>query len=568
MAQYRIAILSNFTYDTIVPYLKKVLFSMDSRAEFYLCPFNQYAQEILNPESGLYKFNPDVVILALEGERLFADLIEYPYDLENTDKEAIIEDILSQIDSFFQLLTDRLSAMVLFHNFIIPSITPFSVLDTKYVLGVKEIYYKLNTGLCEISRRYRSVFVFDIESIGAEFGKKNLREEKLRYLAAMDLTDDFLEVVSKEYLRYLRPLRGIRKKCLVLDLDNVLWGGIIGEDGLSGIRLGHQAPGNAYLSFQKAVLGLYKRGIILAVNSKNNFDDAIEAFRKHPEMVLKEEYFASIKINWNDKASNMKEISEEIGIDLDSFVFIDDSPIERKIVRDLLPQVEVPEMPDDAALFKNTLMSLQSFESISITEEDKKRGSLYLQEKKRRKHKASFQNLDDFLMSLETKCYVRNVDEISLSRVCQLIQRTNQFNLTSRRYTETQLQSFLDKDNILFLSLSVKDVFGNNGIVGVAIIIKGQNEAGDIDTFLISCRVLGRSIEQAFLTEAINRLKSKGVKRLSATFIPTKKNFPSKDFLKNAGFENIPAPGPNMYRWILDCEKACKIPKWIEVDNE
>jgi FkbH-like protein len=566
MLEYRIAILSNFTFDSILRHIDQALKKIDSRAQYYIAPFNQYAQEILAQDSPLYRFGPEVIVLALEGERLFGNILHFSYNAGRNEREKNISSTLSQIEAFFKALSQRCAATVLCHNFISPLRPPLGILDTKQELGVKEVYQRLNQGLWELSRRYPAVFIFDIESLSAGFGKKNTREEKLHYLAAMDLSEDFLAEVAEEYLRYLKPLKGLAKKCLVLDLDNVLWGGIIGEDGPGGIKLGQAPPGNIYLSFQQAVLDLHNRGVILCINSKNNFADAMEAFRKHPDMILKEEHFACLKINWNDKAANLKEISKELNLTTDSFVFIDDSPFERALIKRAMPEVAVVDLPEDPALFKKALESLDYFEAFSLTQEDKNRGFLYAQDRKRREFKGSFKSLDEFLKGLKIRCCVKPADEILLSRAAQLIQRTNQFNLTTPRYNETQLRNFLQDEKALFLTLSLNDIFGDNGMVGVAV-AANVRDRWELDTFLLSCRILGRKAEHAFMAGLIGRLKEKGAAQIFATFIPSKKNAAAEHFLADFGFEPVEAGSGGPGRWHFDFRKKIDFPEWIELTD-
>ena len=361
-------------------------------------------------------------------------------------------------------------------------------------------------------------------------------------------------------LSYVKAFLGKSKKCIVLDLDNTLWGGVVGEDGLDGIKLGSTPPGNAFVEFQKRLLALHQRGIILAINSKNNFDDAMHVIKNHPSMILREDHFASIKINWIDKVSNLKEIATELNIGLDSMVFFDDDPINREFVKMNIPQVHTVDIDDDPAMYAQILMQLNEFDLLQITEDDSKRGSMYLEEKNR-KNLMESTTLDDFLKQLEIKTKIKKVDQFSLPRISQLSLKTNQFNLTTKRYQEEDILKFSQDEKILVYGAEVKDKFGDNGITGVYIIKKHNNEEWFIDTFLLSCRVIGRRIEDALMANILKQAKQEGVKRVKAQFIPTQKNHPASNFLPSYGFT---LEGDY---WVFSLENEIKYPENMEVTS-
>jgi FkbH-like protein len=353
------------------------------------------------------------------------------------------------------------------------------------------------------------------------------------------------------------------KKCLVLDLDNVLWGGIVGEDGLGGIKLGPTPEGSPFLEFQKCVLALYRRGVILAINSSNNPDDALEVFRKHPYMVLKEEHFASIRINWDDKISNMKSIAEEIDIGIDSLVFVDDSRVNRDLVRQALPEVTVIEIPQDPALYLKTLEEVRLFDSLQLTEEDKRRGQMYAEQRKRVEFQGVAGDITEYLKALDQVVTIENLSPLNLGRISQLSQKTNQFNTTTRRYLEGDIKKMADSGRFLIVGIKVQDKFGDSGLTGVAIVEK-KPEAWRIDSFLLSCRVIGRKVEDALLAYIKDQARTAGAKALTGEFIPTKKNAPAKDFYRTRDFSKT-SEADGVEVWEYGLQQPVAYPQFLQV---
>ena len=357
---------------------------------------------------------------------------------------------------------------------------------------------------------------------------------------------------------YIKPVLGLNKKCIVLDLDNTLWGGIIGEDGFNGIELGHTPNGKAYVEFQKKLLSLWQQGIILAINSKNNFEDAMKVINEHPNMILKEEHFASIQINWNDKALNLKQISNEINIGTDSMVFFDDDKLNQERIKQEFPLVLTVELTKDPSDYVKILEELKEFDVLSRTEEDNKRGKMYTQQRKRKEFEETVSDLNQFLDQLNIKVKIEDSNEFLIPRISQLTLKTNQFNLTTKRYQEEDIQKFTLDDNFKIGCANVQDKFGDNGITGV-FIIKKNDKVWNLDTFLLSCRVMGRGVENLILSHLLQDAKKNGIKEFIAEFIPTEKNKPSSNFLKENGFikrENY---------WVFDLEKNIEQPKHLEL---
>jgi FkbH-like protein len=321
------------------------------------------------------------------------------------------------------------------------------------------------------------------------------------------------------------------KKCIVLDLDNTLWGGIIGEEGQNGIQLSISPPGASFVAFQQALLDLYDRGVILAINSRNNFDDAMGVIRTHPNMILKEQHFAAMRINWNDKAVNIVELAKELNIGLDSMVFLDDDPTNRATVQAMIPEVEVPDLPKNPEEYAQFLLSLPYFPREAITNEDKMRGSMYVTERLRIEAEKSFPNKTEFLKNLGIELSIFEDDLISIARLSQMTEKTNQFNVNKISMTEEEVKNFIEHPEYKVFHGQVSDRFGTHGITNFAI-IKKSGETWEIEHFLMSCRVIGRGVEDAFLSAIGRFAKSSGVKHLSITFIPSEKNKPAQDFVE------------------------------------
>jgi FkbH-like protein len=377
-------------------------------------------------------------------------------------------------------------------------------------------------------------------------------------------------LLASEYANYIAACWGDVRKCIVLDLDNTLWGGIIGEDGMTGIQIGYEGIGLAFVDFQRELLNLQQKGILLAICSKNNPEDAYEVIRNHPAMVLREDHFATAQINWNDKAENIREIARRLNIGVDSLVFIDDNPVERQRVREAIPEVVVPEWPHDPCYYKRALCQIagEYFLKFDVTDDDRRRGEMYHAQAERKHLEENSGDLDAFLRSLQMKLTISTVDSQTMPRVAQLTQKTNQFNLTTRRYTESEIAAMSADVGCRIYWLKLEDRFGPNGIVGVLILRKQSTEWWHIDTFLLSCRVIGRTVEEAFLGYAVRDLKELGATCITGEYIPSAKNgivanlYGKLDFMPKGSDENRTT-------WALDLnQKSIKVPEWFEITDQ
>lgn len=413
-------------------------------------------------------------------------------------------------------------------------------MDILYAVPFTDDNYQLHTAVAEYNgvlyaaeASHKNVKVIDITEFTRRYKVPELFDWKFYFISQMGMSPKLNKDFKAWWDRKLDSISLKRKKCLVLDLDNTLWGGVLGEDGIEGVKIGGDYPGKAFLYWQEALLELSKSGVILTVCSKNNEQDVLDVWEKNPFMILKKEHFAAYRINWTDKATNIRELAAELNLGLDSFVFVDDNPTERELIKQMLPMVEVPEFPAQPyelmPFFKQLVEDY--FKVYSVTDEDKKKTEQYKQNAARAQAQASFADFDSFLESLDIQITIESANEFNVQRIAQMTQKTNQFNLTTHRYTDADVRGFIE-DGWKIWCISVADKFGDNGITG-AIMVTPE---GDIDTFLLSCRILGKGIEMAFVKTIVSLLLKDGLENLTASYSPTAKNAQVKDLWEKVGF--------------------------------
>lgn len=415
-----------------------------------------------------------------------------------------------------------------------------------------------NAHLYELSRKHLNVKVIDFKSFIVSAGQ-GVFDWRFYYISQSLINPKLNASFASWFQKQLDAIDGKRKKCLVLDLDNTLWGGILGEDGLEGIQLGNSYPGKAYYDFQIGLMQAKDSGVILTLCSKNNESDVLEYWEKHPAQVLKQNHIAAYRINWQDKATNIRELAEELNIGLDSMVFIDDNPAERERVKQELPMVSVPDFPKQPYLLPQFLKEVyqEHFQIYQLTAEDKKKTDQYIANAERKVFSQTFKNSDEYLASLLMELKVFKGDEYSIPRIAQMTQKTNQFNLTTPRLTEQDVWNFVHT-GAMVNCLGVKDRFGDNGIT-VASVISIEDKLASIDAFLLSCRILGRDIEKAYLFYLMNELQTRGIEIVTALYIPTAKNKQTENFYESCGFSYIQEEnGTKRYQMILESQIEIK----------
>ena len=536
--QIRIAVLGSFTLNGLAETIKVKCAELNVFSSIFSGGYNQYNEEILDTNSNLYSFSPEICFLVLDTRNILENLFYSPYSISDDERKKFIENKTAELVNLIKFFVENSKSKLIVTNFVPPIYSPYGIFESKTNYGFQEMIYDLNHKLLVEFKNNPLVYVFDFNGFVTSFGQNNVFDYRQYYLGDVKVSLEKIPYLANALMSYVKPILGLNKKCIVLDLDNTLWGGIIGEDGFNGIKLGHNDPiGKSFIEFQKYLLSLHERGIILAVNSKNNFDDAIKVIKEHPNMILHEEHFASLKINWNDKATNLQEIAQEVNIGLDSMVFFDDDKVNRDFVRSTLPEVLTVEVPEDPSLYVPTLIGLNDFNVTKITEEDKQRGKMYLEQRKRIEFQKTTIDFNEYLKQLDIKVFIKNANEFTIPRISQLTLKTNQFNLTTKRYQEEDIKKISQDNKKLIGCARVEDKFGDNGITGVFIIDKADNEEWIIDTFLLSCRIIGRGVEEEIINHIMTLAKKNNVNKIIADFIPTKKNKPSESFLPDFGFE-------------------------------
>jgi len=557
----RIAVLSSFTLNGIEKVFEVKCAEKEIKCVSYLGGYNQYNQEILDETSRLYEFNPDVTFLILDTQSILGDLWYSPYSVDANERKDFVEKKILEIKNLIQSFTQKSKSKLIISNFTIPSKSNYGIFETKSEFGLQKMVSSLNQNLQDFVSDMDSVYLFDMNGFVTRYGEINIFDPKQFLFGDIKISLDFIPHLTNDLMGYVIATLGLSKRCIVLDLDNTLWGGIVGEDGFNGIKLGSGPPGNAFVEFQKHLLGLYHRGILIAINSKNNLDDAMEVIEKHPDMILRKEHFACVRINWNDKVSNLKEISDELNFGLENFVFIDDDPINREFMKSSLPQVMTVDLPNDPAKYAQILEEMNDFNVLKITAEDKKRGLMYSQQKERKSFEKSSTNLEEFLKNMELKVTIQKADNFTIPRISQLILKTNQFNLTTKRYQLEDIEKFSKDENILVGCAQVEDKFGDNGVTGAFIVQSDGSKEWILDTFLLSCRVMGREVEKSILGYIIKKAKENGIEKIKAQFIPTQKNKPVENFLPDCGFKK------DGNDWIITLNETFQSPDFIKIEE-
>ena len=558
----RLAVLGSSTLTHLLPAIRVAGLRRGIWVETYEADYGQYLQELTDKDSGLHEFKPTAVLLALDAYHLTAGVTA---GMDEPTATAALDEALSHIRETWCLARDA---------FRCPILQQAALPAHLSVLGLNEhrLPGSRNRFLIRLNERLRAAAeedgadILSIDDRAARDGLTAWHDTALWHRSKQEVSPTASPMYGDLVGRWLAAKQGRSFKCLVLDLDNTVWGGVIGDDGMEGIALGQGSPlGEAYVAFQDYCRELTRRGIILAVCSKNDESNAVEPFEKHPDMVLRRGDIASFVANWSDKAGNIRAIAEELNIGLDSLVFIDDNPFERNLVRQELPMVAVPEVSDDPVGYPVALSDAGYFEGLSVTDEDRERTSQYQGNKARDALKASATDLPAYLRGLEMELIVKPFDRIGLQRIVQLINKSNQFNLTTRRYTDEDVLAVMGDPEAFGLQLRLLDRFGDNGVI--AIIIGRLQETKDllIDTWLMSCRVLGRQVEPTTLNLIAEQAKKLGAKRVVGEYIPTKKNGMVKDHYARLGFTVAATNDTGGSRNLLDLAEFVPADTFIHV---
>jgi FkbH-like protein len=564
LIKFKLAILRSFTVEPIVPLLRAEAFVYGIDLDVHVGDFNTYVQDLLDSQSSLYRFAPNAVLLAVRGEAAAPELYSKFTDLSTEAAQEASERVIRSYEQWIAAFRKNSQAALILHSLERPSRPGFGVLDGQSEAGQSGLIQRVNGELRTITRSNRGVYVLDYDALVARYGVERWNDERKWLTARLPISADHLLSMAREWLRFVLPLSGRIAKALVVDLDNTLWGGVIGEDGMAGIKIGPEYPGAAYQALQRVLLDLSRRGILLAICSKNNLDDAMEALEKHPGMLVRPKDFAAIRINWTDKTQNLREIAQELNIGIDSLAFLDDNYFEREQVRAALPEVIVIEISQNPMEYAAAVRDCPAFERLTLSAEDQQRTTMYAEQRSRTAAEQNFQTKQDFFRYLEQEADLEPVNDLTLARVAQLTQKTNQFNLTTRRYTEQEIAEMAARPDWHVLSIKVRDRFGDHGLVGVAI-ARDQSDQCEIDTFLLSCRVIGRTVETALLAHIAESAEQRGCRYLVGWFLPTKKNAPARDFYQEHGFSRQ-EQNESGSLWALDLKNfTLRSPDWIKL---
>jgi FkbH-like protein len=545
----RLAVLGSSTLTHLLPALRVAGLRRGIWIDTYENAYGQYLQELSDPDSALSQFRPTAILLALDAHYLTAGITAA---MDESAAEAALAEVVERIRSSWRLARESLRCPVL-HQTTLPIHPLILGGNEDRVPGSRAAFLaRLNTRVRTMAED-EGVDILAIDDRAARDGLRAWYDPGLWHRSKQEISHTAAPMYGDLVGRWVAAKQGRSFKCLVLDLDNTLWGGVIGDDGMDGIELGQGSPlGEAYVAFQDYARELSRRGVILAVCSKNDEFNALEPFEKHPEMVLRRGDIASFVANWSDKAANIRAIAEELNIGLDSLVFVDDNPFERNLVRQELPMVAVPEVSDDPADFPAALADAGYFEGLVVTEEDRERTGQYQGNKAREALKTSATDLAGYLRGLEMQLITKRFDRVGLQRIVQLINKSNQFNLTTRRYTDEAVIDLMADPDAFGLQLRLLDRFGDNGVIAIVIGRLQPNKDLLIDTWLMSCRVLGRQVEPTTLNLVAVAAEKLGARRLIGEYIPTKKNSMVKDHYVRLGFTVTETDASGGSRAVLD----------------
>lgn len=549
---FRLAVLSNSTTDFIMGGLVASAARHGIALEIIQPSYDQVAQEAFTPDSKVNSSKPDAVIFSIDYRAL-------PLKLSVGDADASLATVQGAIQYLCALrnsIRSYTNAVCIFQTLAPPPERLFGSLDRALPGTVNNLIEGINQAITDAIIGSGDVLL-DVAGLAGTVGLVNWHNTSLWNLGKFPFSDEFVPLYCDHVARVIAALRGKSRKALVLDLDNTVWGGVIGDDGIDGIKIAQgDVLGEAHLAVQRLALDLRARGIVLAVSSKNTDEIARMPFVKHPEMLLKLEHIAVFQANWHDKATNIQAIADELCLGLESLVFLDDNPVERGLVRRLLPQVAVPELPEDPTYFARTLAAAGYFESISFAAEDLKRAGFYQENAMRASLRKGVGGVDAYLASLDMTITFQPFDATGRARIVQLINKSNQYNLTTHRYTELDVTRMENDPKVFTLQVRLADIFGDNGMICVVICQPGEIGVWNIDTWLMSCRVLGRKVEHMVLREILNHARSAGIRKLVGVYRPTDRNKLVTDHYAKLGFSKLTEGEAGLTNWELVVDSA------------
>ncbi len=537
----RLALLGSSTVRHLIAGIRVAGLRHGMWIEVYEPDYGQYLQDLMDERSALHRFQPDFVCFALDARHLA--------ETSGDSAEAAVD----LLRNCWSLARNAFRCTVI-QQTTLPVFPDLMGSNEHRMANSPQAFVRVLNRLLESAADGDGAHLLTIDKYAAADGFRQWHDPALWHRSKQEVHPAISHMFGEYLARIIAAQRGRSSKCLVLDLDNTLWGGVIGDDGLNGIVLGHgTAAGEAHTAFQQYVKRMKERGILLAVCSKNDASNALAPFEQHSDMILKRSDIACFVANWDDKPANLRHIAATLNIGLDSLVFVDDNPFERELVRRELPEVEVPELPEDPAFYIECIAGAGYFEALTLSAADRERADQYLANAEREELRQSSTDLQGYLARLNMELLWRPFEQANLQRIVQLINKTNQFNLTTRRYNDAEVRSMMGDPGILTWEIRLKDRFGDNGTIALIIAKRNANNELELDTWLMSCRVLGRQVEHACLNLIVEGAKSAGADRILGHYIPTAKNKMVSDLYPRLGFESADtglSGGPS--RWMLD----------------
>lgn len=555
LKKVKVALLGDSSTQLLVKAIKGYGYEVGFNFDIFEADYDQIEMQALDLESELYHFNAEYVIIYQSSEKLLAKF----YKLDNADKPLFADKHISSVSNLYQTITNKNKCKVIYLNFVETDDSVFGNYANK--TGSSFLYQvrKINYELMNLAQKHKNLFICDVASLQNTLGAAFCTDPKIYITTDLIFSLDFLPVVAKNITDIILASAGVIKKCVIMDLDNTIWGGIIGDDGMENIQIGELGIGKSFTALQLWLKQLKQRGIILAVCSKNDENIAREPFEKHPDMILRLSDFAVFVANWNNKAENINYIRNILNIGFDSMVFLDDNPFERNLVKSLIPGITVPDLPEDPVDYLNYLRSCNLFETASYTAEDEQRTKQYQQEAQRAIVQRQYINEDEFLLSLNMTSQVKPFDKFNIPRVSQLTQRSNQFNLRTVRYSEEEITPLAKSDDYITICFTLEDKYGDYGLISV-VILKKDHKSLFIDTWIMSCRVLKRGMEKFTLNKIVELARKNGLNEIVGEYIPTSKNALVKDHYHDLGFTKC--KGDNNL-WNLNVEAYTPYPVFI-----
>ena len=550
----KVALLGDNATQLLGIALKGVGVERGFNIELFESNYNQVEQQFLDPTSELYSFDADYVVVSQSTHKLLSTFNKKGFEIQSQVADERLE--------FVKLICNSIKSKLIYFNYPEIDDNVFGSYANKVESSFTYQVRKINYELMNLSKQNPNFFICDISSLQNKFGRDIMFDSSLYITSEMVFSIDSIPYIASRTMDIIGADQGKFKKCLILDLDNTIWGGIIGDDGLENIQIGHGLGiGKSFSEFQEWIKKIKNRGIIIAICSKNTEKIAKEPFEKHPDMVLKLNDISVFKTNWNNKADNIREIQSILNIDFDSMVFLDDNPFERNMVRQNVPGVIVPELPEDPGEYLEYLYSLNLFETLSYSTADVIRTKQYQIEDQRVKLRKSFTNEDEFLKNLNMVSKVKPFDKFNTPRVSQLSHRSNQFNLRTIRYSESNIENISNDNNYKNFSFTLSDKYGDHGLICIVILEKKNKEDLFINTWLMSCRVLNRGMENFTLNTIMMYAKENGFKKIIGEYSETSKNKVVESHYQKLGFSPIDSDGQKLYKLEVDDyeKKECHI---------